>query len=224
MLRITEKYEYPTLERVDDNGKRLYMCPDGKTVPSVTRILSETKDTSGLKKWIKKVGEEEATRIRIEAATVGTFMHNCLESYILGTEYVKLHPCFTQAKDMANVIIKEGLCDVDEIWGTEVRLFYPEKYAGTTDLVGVYKGKPAIIDYKQTNKPKKKEWIEDYYLQLCAYALAHNKVYGTDIKHGVILMCSRDMQMQVFELPVDHFYHYSTKWFSRLEDHQSINT
>ena len=123
MLRITEKYEYPTLERVDDNGKRLYMCPDGKTVPSVTRILSETKDTSGLKKWIKKVGEEEATRIRIEAATVGTFMHNCLESYILGTEYVKLHPCFTQAKDMANVIIKEGLCDDDEIWCTEVRIF-----------------------------------------------------------------------------------------------------
>ena len=217
MSLITEKFEYSTLERVDDEGKRLYKCPDGSHVPSVTRVLSETKDTKGLDAWKKRVGEKKAEEIRNEAALVGTYMHKCIECHILEEEYIKFDPMFSQAKSMADVVIEKGLPDIDEIWGTEVRLYYPGKYAGTTDLVGMYKGNPCIIDFKQTNKPKRKQWITDYYLQLCAYAHAHNKIYNTDIKNGVVLMCSRDYQFQAFELHTDHFYHYSDQWFQRLQ-------
>jgi genome maintenance exonuclease 1 len=117
---------------------------------------------------------------------------------------------------MAGQIKENAMVDVDEIWGSEINLYHPQIYAGTTDLVGTYKGQPAIMDFKQTNKPKKKEWVEDYYLQLVAYALAHNEVYGTDIKEGHVFMCSRDLQYQQFDLTPDEFKHWESKWWDRV--------
>ena len=220
MPLITPKHNYTDLERIDGDEGRRYLCPSGDAVPSVTRILGATKapgDKKKLDDWIKRVGKKAADDIKNEACAVGTYMHKCLECDILGEEYIKFDPLFTQARSMANTLKEKCFDDIDEIWGTEVKLYYPEKYAGTTDVVGVYKGNECIMDFKQTNKPKRREWIGDYFLQLCAYAHAHNKVYGTEIKSGVVLMCSRDYQVQTFELHTDHFYHFSEKWFDRLE-------
>ena len=77
---------------------------------------------------------------------------------------------------------------MEEIWGSEITLYYPGLYAGATDLCGIYEGRESIIDFKQSNKPKRREWIEDYFVQLAAYAMAHNHVYDTKIQSGVILM------------------------------------
>tara|TARA_Y100000310_G_scaffold191166_1_gene191177 strand:+ start:2870 stop:3550 length:681 start_codon:yes stop_codon:yes gene_type:complete len=213
-----EKYKYPSISRSTTTNIRLYKTPEDNLVPSVTTILGKTKDMTHLVQWQKRVGKKNAERIRNEAASVGTSMHLYLESHISNaprtTNYSPIH---AKAKKMAKVIVDKGLKFVDEIWGSEVQLYYEDKYAGTTDVVGLYKGVPHIIDFKQTNKPKKKEWIEDYYLQLCAYAHAHNYVTGTNIKCGVVLMCSQDLQFQKFEMNEIAFQKYSYMWFNRVK-------
>jgi genome maintenance exonuclease 1 len=215
---ITERYSYSEIKRQQVDGKRLYACPDGNAVASVTTILDKTKDKSGLIAWKKRVGEAKAQEIVTEAAGVGTRMHKYLEDYIEFGEWPTPggNPYAQQAHKMAGQIKENAMVDVDEIWGSEINLYHPQIYAGTTDLVGTYKGQPAIMDFKQTNKPKKKEWVEDYYLQLVAYALAHNEVYGTDIKEGHVFMCSRDLQYQQFDLTPDEFKHWESKWWDRV--------
>tara|TARA_R110000751_G_scaffold97939_1_gene190549 strand:- start:406 stop:1002 length:597 start_codon:yes stop_codon:yes gene_type:complete len=194
-------------------------------VPSVTTILSKTKDMTGLDNWIKAVGKDKAEKIRNEAAFVGTSMHTFLEEHVteVKREPFVPSPLHTQAKQMSNVIVKEGLKFISEIWGSEIKLYHSDKYAGTTDLIGLYKGVPHIIDFKQTNKPKKAEWVDDYYLQLCAYAHAHNDMFDTDIRSGVVLMCSRDLQFQKFELNEVKFEKYSYMWWNRVDQYMSMN-
>ena len=220
MVRNFSKYTYPEIYRDQSTGTRLYKTPEDSLVPSVTTILSKTKDMLFLEKWKQRVGKENARKITQEAASIGTSMHNFLECHILEEkrDYTP-SPIHSQAKQMADVIVNSGLKYVDEIWGTEVQLYYEDKYAGTTDVVGLYKGVPHIIDFKQTNKPKKEEWIQDYYLQLAAYAHAHNHVTGTDINSGVVLMCSRDLQFQKFEMNEISFEKYSYMWFNRLKEY-----
>ena len=217
MSLITNKYDYKELKRQHIDGKRLYACPDGNAVASVTTILDATKDKSHLIAWRKRVGTEKAKEITTEAAGVGTRMHKYLEDYVESGEWAKpgSNPYAKQAHNMASQIKENVMSDI-EIWGSEVQLYHPKIYAGTTDLVGTYKGQPAIMDFKQTNKPKKKEWVEDYYLQLTAYALAHNELYGTDIKEGHVFMCSRDLQYQQFDLWPDEFPNWESKWWDRV--------
>ena len=221
---ITNKFNYKELSRASVDGKRLYTCPDGNAVPSVTTILDKTKSKEkqqALANWRKSVGEEKATQIVTEAANRGTRMHTYLENYVLGEELKESvsNPYAQQSLDMAKIVIKEGLCNVDEYWGTEVALYHPKIYAGTTDLVGVHKGEPAILDFKQTNKPKKREWIEDYFLQLAAYAEAHNEVYGTKINKGVVLMCSADYKYQEFISEGAEFDMWKDLWWKRVEEY-----
>ena len=218
MSLITEKYDYKEIKRKQVDGKRLYACPDGNAVASVTTILDKTKDKSHLIAWRKRVGEQKAQEIVTEAASVGTRMHKYLEDYI---EFGKWptpgsNPYAQQAHKMAEQVKENAMTDVDEIWGSEINLYHPKIYAGTTDLVGQYKGQPAIMDFKQTNKPKKAEWAEDYYLQLTAYALAHNEVFGTNIREGHVFMCSRDLQYQQFDLWPDDFAMWESKWWDRV--------
>lgn len=223
MIVNLEKYSYPSISRDETTGKRLYKTPEKKLVPSVTTILSKTKDIRHLKAWQQRVGEKNAERIRNEAANVGTSMHLFLESHILNEERkTDFSPVHSKAKKMAQVIVDKGLKFVDEIWGSEVQLYYENLYAGTTDVVGLYKGVPHIIDFKQTNKPKKEEWIQDYYLQLCAYAHAHNFITGTEIKSGVVLMCSQDLQFQKFEMNEISFEKYSYMWFNRIKQYNEM--
>ncbi len=217
-MNIVEKYDYPSLKRDDSNKTRLYKTPDGD-FPSVTTILDKTKDKTFLFEWRKRVGDEEANRISKEAAGLGTVFHKHLENYIdneerpNGSNFV-----YKLAKDMSDIIIEKGLSNVDEVWGSEIGLYYPGLYAGTTDLVGTHKGDPAIIDYKSTKNPKKEEWVEDYYLQCCAYAMAHNELFETTINKAVILMCSRNLQYQEFIIEGKKFEEYCEKWTKRLDE------
>ena len=213
-------YEYKKLSRDESSGKRLYACPDGSKVPSVTTVLDSTKDKTFLIEWRKRVGDAEATRISTESAGLGTLMHTHLEYHVLGKERPQgNNQVQLMARAMADTMINEAFPEIDEVWGIEAALYYPGLYAGTSDMIGVHKGTPAIIDHKTTKKTKKKEWIEDYFLQCCAYALAHNEVHGTDIKKAVINIIDRDAKLQSFVIEGNEFDHYSDLWAQRLDQY-----
>ena len=218
MTLIVNKFNYTPISRKEVNGKRLYATPDGNAVASVTTILDATKDKTHLIAWKKRVGEQKAQEIVTEAAGVGTRMHKYLEDYIDTAEWPTpgSNPFAQQAHKMAETIKFNALTDVNEIWGSEVNLYMPNMYAGTTDLVGVYKGQPSIMDFKQTNKPKKVEWVQDYFLQLVAYAEAHNEIYGTDIREGHVFMCSRDCQYQQFDIWPHEYEEWRNEWYNRV--------
>ena len=221
MSLIVKRFDYTKLSRTSLDGKRVYACPDGNAVASVTTILDSTKDKTHLIEWRKRVGEETAKRITKEASGMGTRMHKYIENYINDGSWGTpgSNPYSQQAFKMAQVVHNNALKDVNEIWGSEVGLYFPKIYAGTTDCVGQYKGNPCIIDFKQTNKPKKKEWVEDYFLQLVAYAEAHNEVYGTDIKEGHVFMCSRKLDYQQFDITPITYNHYKKEWWNRVEEY-----
>ena len=220
-IAYVQRYQYDELSKASRNGKRHYETPDGRTVPSVTTVLSATKDMTALNAWRKQVGEQEATRIATESANIGTVMHRSLEKHVKGEARKPGSNLIQQkAHTMANVIIDNGLKDITEVWGSEVSLHYPELYAGTTDLVAVYKGEPAICDFKQSRKLKKKEWIEDYFLQLVAYSEAHNKLYDTDIKTGRVFICTQNNEFQTFE--IDRYEHWTSEWYKKLEQYYKL--
>jgi len=216
-------YKYPLSTRSLVEGQRHYDVSNEK-LPSVTTILAVTQSDEkkeSIARWKAKVGENEADRVRDQAASRGSNMHLHLERHILGAGHKDLTDEGQVAGDMAQVIINKGLCDLSEIWGSEVVLFYPGLYAGQTDLVGVYDYENSIVDFKQSNKPKRKEWIEDYFLQLAAYAMAHNCVYESEITQGVILMCTPDKYFQKFQIKGREFIKYQHKFLERLDKYYS---
>jgi len=215
-VQLTQKYNYADLKR-QDGVTRVYLTPDGESLPSVTSVLSKTKDKSFLKQWRARVGEKTAEKIIADSSAIGTALHLYIEHYVNEHAYKDLTEIGVKAETMAQVIIEQGLKDIDEVWGSEVHLYYPGKYAGTTDMVGLYKGRPAIIDFKQTNKPKKREWIQDYLMQLAAYAHAHNHLFNTEIDQGVIFMCSRDLLFQRFELTGESFTRALDSFMKKLD-------
>ena len=222
-MKWNKKFNYPKSQRELIKGQRHYALNEEK-LPSVTTILSETQSDEkkeSLARWKARVGETEAERIKDSSASRGTNMHLHLERHILGQGHMDLTDEGQVAGDMAQVIIDKGLCDMDEIWGSEVTLFYPNLYAGATDLVGVFDYEDSIVDFKQSNKPKKKEWIDDYFMQLGAYAMAHNCVYDTEITQGVILMCTPDKYFQKFQIKGKEFTKYQHKFLERLDKYYS---
>lgn len=223
---FVERFQYQNCTQVNDpvTRKRVYLTPDGLKTPSVTTILSATKDQTALNEWRKRVGFEKAQQITTEAAGVGTAMHANLERFLCGLERQPgNNVVHVQANKMADVIIENGLKNVSEVWAMEQSLYFPGLYSGTTDLVGVYGGdEPAVMDYKQTNKPKKEEWIDDYKIQLVAYILAHNEVYKTDIRRGVVFMCSRDLQYQQFDLLPSDYNKYEDLWLGKVEEYYKL--
>jgi genome maintenance exonuclease 1 len=222
-MKWNKKFNYPKSQRELIKGQRHYALNEEK-LPSVTTILSETQSDEkkeSLARWKARVGETEAERIKDSSASRGTNMHLHLERHILGSGHMDLTDEGQVAGDMAQVIIDKGLCDMGEIWGSEVTLFYPNLYAGATDLVGVFDYEDSIVDFKQSNKPKKKEWIDDYFMQLGAYAMAHNCVYDTEITQGVILMCTPDKYFQKFQIKGKEFIKYQHKFLERLDKYYS---
>ena len=215
-MQLIKKYNYAELKR-QDGESRLYLTPDGESLPSVTTILSKTKDKSFLKQWRAKVGEAAAEKIIQDAGKIGTALHLYIERLVNGEKYKDLTKIGIQAEKMAKKIVEEAFKDITEVWGSEIHLYYPNKYAGTADMIGVYKGRPTVMDFKQTNRPKKREWIQDYLMQLAAYAQAHNKLFNTEIEQGVILMCSRDLTFQRFELTGEKFNRAGDSFMKRLE-------
>ena len=219
-MKWNKKFVYPTSTRALINGKRHYDVGTNEKLPSVTTILSATQSEEKkqkLEEWKKRMGEQRADRIRDISAMRGTSMHTYLEGYITDQRHLDLTALGQEAGRMANVVIKSGLGDLEEVWGTEVTLYYPGLYAGATDVVGIYNGRESIIDFKQTNKPKQREWISDYFSQLAAYAMAHNYVYGTKIQNGVILMCSKDCFFQKFEISDQEFQGYMYDFLRRVD-------
>ena len=223
-MKWNKKFEYPASIRSSIEGKRHYEIT-GQKLPSVTTILSATQSPEKkvkLEEWKKRVGTQQADRIRDVSAMRGTAMHTYLEGYILGENHLDLTSIGREAERMANVVIEKGLGDLGEVWGSEVTLYYPGLYAGATDVVGMYGGREAIIDFKQTNKPKQREWIDDYFTQLAAYAMAHNQVYDTKIQSGIILMCSKDCFFQKFEVHDEEFQGYMHEFLRRVDEYYKI--
>jgi len=222
-MKWNKKFNYPKSIRSLKEGKRHYEIKEEKTsLPSVTTILSATESDEkkdAIAKWKERVGEKVAEEVKNTAATRGTAMHSYLEYHIAGQGLLDLTEEGVQAKQMAQMIVDKGFNDLNEIWGSECVLYYPELYAGQTDLCGVYMERESIIDFKQSNKPKREEYIGDYYLQLAAYATAHDAVYNTKIEQGVILMCTPDLYFQKFVLNGARFRQAKWEWLKRLDEY-----
>jgi len=218
-MKWNKLYEYPKSVRSLIKDERHYEVGSEK-LPSVTTILAATQSDekrASLLKWKEKVGDIKADEIKNQAAKRGTAMHTYLEHHINGGGLLDLSSEGREAESMAKTIIDKGLEDLHEIWGSEVVLHYPGLYAGATDLCGIYQGRDSIVDFKQSNKPKKDEWIEDYKLQLAAYATAHDYVHKTNIEQGVILMVTPDNFFQRFIINGSQFREYKWKWLERVD-------
>ena len=221
---LVEKFKYEEFKRKNLDGQRYYVNAEGDPVPSVTSILSKTKDMTALNAWKKRVGKAEAQRIVTESANLGTIMHKHLECYIEGVERPSgTNQVYVQAKILSDTVIQDGLKNVDEVWGIETGLVFPGLYGGTADLICVHEGVPAIGDFKTARKFKKKEWIHDYFMQAAAYALAHNEVYGTNIQKGVIFMVTHDNQYQQFVVEGEEFKTFTNEWLDKVETYYKMN-
>ena len=205
----------------EHHGTRMYDF-GGIRLPSVTTILSATKDQQFLSEWKQKVGAEKAEQIKNHSSKRGTSMHRFLESHITGEGYDDLSPIGEESRPMAHKIIEIGLAPVDEYFGSEISLYYPGLYAGSTDLVCLHNGQEAIVDFKQSNRPKKEEWVQDYYLQIAAYAMAHDYVHKSKIEKGVIMMCTPDLYYQEFVLTGAELRQYKHKFLKRLDMYHEL--
>ena len=217
-MKLNRKYPYKHYNRFSDTTGRKYLV-DNIKVPSVTTILSATKDKKFLDNWRRRVGDQEADRIMRQASSVGTEMHQVLEYYLTGQGYYNAAEEGTKPRMMAKTILNN--IRLDEVWGNEISLQYKNQFAGTCDLTAVAYGKPSIVDWKQANRPKKEEWVEDYKLQLGAYYLAHTANYGP-IEQGVISICTRDLQYQEFRLSEADLKEYSEKFLERLSQFNKL--
>ena len=225
-MKRNNSYRYPKTQREKIDGKRHYVF-DKEKLPSVTTILDITQTAEkreSLRAWQERVGLEQAEKIKDEAAARGTAMHKILEKYILEQGYLDETAVGKQAHNMALQVIQSGLSNVTEYYGTECTLYYPGLYAGQTDLVGIHKGQDAIIDFKQTNKPKRREWIDDYFMQLSAYAMAHNVLFDTNISKGVVMMCSKDNYYQEFIVEGEEFKKHAHNFLRRVDEYYSSRT
>ena len=222
-LKKSNKYNYIRGKQLTDpgSGTRVYDIV-GSRLPSVTTILGATKNQDFIKKWKAKVGEENAERIKNNSSNRGTAMHKFLEHYVLGTNIIDLTRVGQEARPMADKIIEIGLAPVEEYYGSEVTLHYPGLYAGSTDLVCSHNGMETIVDFKQSNRPKREEWIEDYYMQIAAYAMAHDYVYGSKIKQGVIMVCTPDLYYQEFKIEGLALRQWKHKFLKRLDMYNEL--
>ena len=220
-MKRNNKYEYATGKQINEDNGRIYDVA-GFRLPSVTSILSRTKDQGFLKQWREKVGDKEADRIMNLSSVRGTAMHKYLESYITEVGYEDLTDTGKQAKTMAEKVVELGLAAIDEYYGSEVTMYYPGLYAGQTDLVCIHDGKDAIVDFKQANRPKREEWIDDYKLQIAAYAMAHDYVYNSSIEKGVIMVCTPDLYYQEFIIEGVELRNWKHKFLKRLNMYHDL--
>jgi len=222
-MKKSSKYKYIRGKQITDpeSGKRIYDINNYR-LPSVTTILAATKDQTFLKNWKAKVGDEEAERIKNLSGRRGTAMHKFLENHITGVGYDDLTPIGCEAKPMAQKIIEVGLTPVEEYYGSEIQLYYPGLFAGSTDLVCMHNGLETIVDFKQSNRPKKEEWIYDYYMQIAAYAMAHDEVYGSKIRQGVIMVCTPDLYYQEFKMQDAMLKLWKHRFLGRLDQYHEL--
>ena len=221
MIKKSNKYKYMSGQRYEHHGSRTYDFGGGR-LPSVTTVLGKTKDQSFLTAWKNKIGHEKAESIKNYSSKRGTSMHKFLEDHITGIGYDDLSPIGQEARPMANKIIEVGFTPIEEYYGSEVTMHYPGLYAGATDLVCLHNGMETIVDFKQSNRPKKEEWIQDYYLQISAYAMAHDYVYGSQIKQGVIMICTPDLYYQEFKIEGAELRKRKHEFLKRLDMYNEL--
>ena len=217
-MKKNEKYNYVHGSRTEIHGTRIYDIL-GVKLPSVTSILAKTKDQSYITRWKEKVGEQEAERIKNYSSKRGTSMHKFLEKHIQGTGYEDLTEIGQEARPMAKKIIEVGLSPISEYYGSEVTLYYLGLYAGATDLVCRHNDLETIVDFKQSNRPKREEWIEDYFLQVSAYAMAHDYLFKSEIKQAIIMVCTPDLYYQEFKIQGAELRDWKHKWLKRLDQY-----
>ena len=214
------KFDYQTIKRVTLPTGRVYDINEEK-LPSVTTILSATKSEESKAKlaaWRQREGEKKADQIRDDAAARGTIMHRILEGYIKNEGHMDLSDLGQEAGVMAQNIIDKGhFSPLTEVWGLEMPLWYPGLYAGASDVAGIYDGRESIIDFKQSNKYKKREWIDDYFIQCAAYAMAHNYVYRTKINSGVILISVKGGDVWRHVSYGKEFQDFTFEWLRRVD-------
>ena len=220
-MKKNDRYNYVRVPRSDDEGSRTYDVK-GIHLPSVTTILSRTKDQGFLKKWKAKVGEQQAEVIKNISSKRGTSMHKYIEAFILQKGYEDLTSLGQQAKTMAQKVIEKGLTPIEEYYGSEVTLFYPGLFAGTTDLVCRHNDMDTVVDFKQANQPKRKEWIDDYYMQIAAYAMAHDYLHGSKIEQGIIMVCTPDLYLQEFRFQGVELRDWKYKFLKRLSEYYEM--
>ena len=218
-MKRLERYKYHQVQRSD--GRERTYDVKGMRLPSVTTILSRTKDQGFIRRWKAKVGEAQAEAIKNLSSQRGTSMHKYIEAFILQKGYEDMTSLGQQAKNMANKLIENSLLPIDEYYGSEVTLYYPGLYAGSTDLVCVHNDMDTIVDFKQANSPKRKEWVDDYYYQIAAYALAHQEQHGP-IDQGLICICTKDGTYQEFKMDMQKLDEYENKWFERVERFEKL--
>jgi hypothetical protein len=221
MIKKLDKYSYSSFRQINGEGPRTYDV-HGIRLPSVTTILSRTKDQTFLKEWKAKVGEAEAERIKNVSSSRGTSMHKYLENYVLGKGYEDMTELGQKAKSMAQKVIDTGFLAIDGYYGSEVTLYYPGLYAGSTDLVCSFNGKESIVDFKQSNRPKRVEWVQDYFLQGAMYVMAHNYVYKSKVEQFVIMMCTPDLYYQQFEIGGFELKKYQHKALERINEYYEL--
>jgi len=220
-MKKNKKYSYIQATRSTEHGSRTYDI-SGIQLPSVTTILAKTKDQSHITRWKRRVGEQEAERIKNYSGKRGTSMHKFLEKHIAGTGYDDLTKIGIEAKPMAQKIIDIGFTPITEYYGSEVTLHYPGLYAGSTDLVCLHTNKETIVDFKQSNRPKQKEWIDDYYMQIAAYAMAHDYIHGSNIELGIIMVCTPDLYFQEFKFDGVELRSWKHKFLKRLDEYYKL--
>ena len=225
-MKWNNKFNYPKFSRSKEDGLRKYLLGDEK-LPSVTSILQATKseeDKAALENWRQRVGYKEANKIKTEASSRGTSMHSYIEDFLRGRINETFFESNEQYKNMAKEIIEKGIdSKLDEIYGIEETLYYPKQYAGTADLIGIYQGNDVVIDFKQSNKPKKTDYIQDYFLQLGAYTLAHDVVHRTKMKAGIILLCTKDILFQEFKIEGAELEMYQNLFMGRVKKFYEMN-
>ena len=222
-MKKSNKYNYIQGKQITDHGTgtRVYDI-DNSRLPSVTTILGATKNQDFIKKWKAKVGEAEADRIKNHSSKRGTSMHKFIESHVTGVGYDDLTAIAQEAKPMAQKIIEIGFTPIEEVYGSEIMLHYPGLYAGSTDLVCLHNDMETIIDFKQANRPKKEEWIEDYFLQIAAYALAHDYTHKSQIRQGVIMVCTPDLYYQEFKIQDEALRSWKHRFLKRLDMYHEL--
>ena len=220
-MKKNDRYNYVRVPRSDDEGNRTYDVK-GIHLPSVTTILSRTKDQGFIRRWKAKVGEEQAEVIKNLASKRGTSMHKFIEALSLGEDTRILRHWVNRPRPWLNKVIEKGLTPIDEYYGSEVTLYYPGLYAGTTDLICKHNDMDTIVDFKQANQPKRKEWVDDYYMQIAAYAMAHDYIHGSNIEQGIIMVCTPDLYLQEFRFQGVELRSWKHKFLKRLDEYYEI--
>lgn len=225
LIPFDYRFGYEKLERIDTSDGRVYVVPSGVHVPSVTTILDRTKDKKGLEEWAQRIGQEEALRQKEEAAYIGTHMHLALESILTGEPLAVARDWKAlKGQHMGFKLAYTYLSQVTTVYGSEINLHFGDQYAGTTDLVAKYRGKLAIVDFKQSVKPKRFEFITDYFHQLAAYAIAHDDRYGTNIDFAAVLVAVQDGTTQEFTTTGREFQEFKAGWMKRVDDYRRLRS